>query len=69
MFPAVVKTKRKITLNEKGDSYENDWRKGDWTMVYNQGFEVFVNFRSYFAFSKYTKAQVINQGNLILDTF
>ena len=27
--------------------------EGKWTMVYDEGFEVFINEVSYFAFSKY----------------
>lgn len=34
------------------DEFGNE---GFWTMIYNQGFEVRVSGRSYFAFSKYEK--------------
>ena len=34
------------------DQYGN---KGHWTMIYNQGFEVTVNQRIYFAFSHYAQ--------------
>jgi len=51
----VVKTKTKYTIkllypNVAVDQYGN---QGEWTMVYNQGFEVVVAGRKYFAFSKY----------------
>lgn len=32
------------------DEYGN---KGQWTMIYNQGFEVTINYRKFFAYSKY----------------
>ena len=41
MFPNIV-------VDELGN-------KGYWTIVYNQGFEVVINYRKYFAFSKYEK--------------
>ena len=45
--------KKKVTLmypNVAVDEYDN---KGTWTLIYNQGFEVTVSGRSYFAFSYY----------------
>ena len=39
--------------NVATDRYGN---RGTWTMIYNQGFEVHINARRYFAFSNYTEA-------------
>lgn len=38
------------------DQYGN---KGHWTLIYNQGFEVTVNQRVYFAFSSYSQVLLI----------
>lgn len=38
------------------DQYGN---KGHWTLIYNQGFEVTVNQRVYFAFSSYSQVRLI----------
>lgn len=59
-FLATIQRKLRITLNENSVAYENDWNKGSWTMVYNQGYEVVVNFRTFFAFSKYFYNKVVH---------
>jgi dipeptidyl-peptidase I len=38
-----------IAVDEKG-------HQGHWTLIYNQGFEVTINYRKYFAFSYYEAA-------------
>jgi len=49
--PVVSKTRVELSYpNLAMDQFGNE---GTWTMVYNQGFEVNVNGRSYFAFSDY----------------
>ena len=39
------------------DQYGN---KGHWTLIYNQGFEVTVNQRVYFAFSSFSEVKLAN---------
>ena len=52
-----METSRKIKVellkpNMAIDAYGN---RGHWTLIYNQGFEITVNQRVYFAFSHYTQ--------------
>ncbi|GIY48325.1 hypothetical protein CDAR_37451 [Caerostris darwini] len=43
----------KITLRFPNVAFDEFGNKGFWTIVYNQGFEVVINYRKYFAFSSY----------------
>ncbi|GFT78852.1 dipeptidyl peptidase 1 [Nephila pilipes] len=45
----------KITLHFPNIAVDSNGNKGFWTIVYNQGFEVVMNYRKYFAFSYYKK--------------
>jgi hypothetical protein len=42
-----------ITLDFPNIASDDEGNLGFWTIIYNQGFEVEVNHRKYFAFSKY----------------
>jgi len=46
--------KTRVTLSYPDVAVDQYGNKGTWTMVYNQGFEVTVTGRSYFAFSDFT---------------
>ncbi|RWS20323.1 dipeptidyl peptidase 1-like protein, partial [Leptotrombidium deliense] len=49
--PTSKETKIQLSFpNIATDEYGN---KGVWTIIYNQGFEVHINYRKYFAFSDY----------------
>jgi len=43
----------KITLSHPNIAQDGDGNKGTWTLIYNQGFEVIINGREFFAFSEY----------------
>jgi len=45
--------KVKIELLKPNMAVDEYGNKGHWTLIYNQGFEVIVNQRVYFAFSHY----------------
>jgi len=45
-----------LSPNIAVDQYGN---KGHWTMIYNQGFEVTVNQRIYFAFSAFSQVTFV----------
>ncbi|XP_065577934.1 dipeptidyl peptidase 1-like [Artemia franciscana] len=49
--------KAKIELMEPNIAVDQFGNKGHWTLIYNQGFEVTVNGRVYFAFSKYKESR------------
>lgn len=53
-FGSVIR-KFKIRLSEPSIAEDEDGHRGFWTAVYNQGFEVIINHRKYFAFSFYKK--------------
>ena len=45
-----------INLEFPNTATDQDGNVGFWTIIYNQGFEVVVNNRKYFAFSYYTQS-------------
>ncbi|CAG2110494.1 unnamed protein product, partial [Medioppia subpectinata] len=45
--------KVRIELQYPNTAVDHNGNKGTWTLIYNQGFEVIVNDRKYFAFSDY----------------
>jgi len=47
--------KVKITLEKLNTAVDEFGNAGTWTIIYNQGFEITVNERTYFAFSKYAQ--------------
>ncbi|XP_071520204.1 dipeptidyl peptidase 1-like [Panulirus ornatus] len=47
--------KKMVSLMYPNEAVDEFGNKGTWTMIYNQGFEVKVSGRSYFAFSLYEK--------------
>ncbi|XP_006820705.1 dipeptidyl peptidase 1-like [Saccoglossus kowalevskii] len=55
-FTAPVLQKLTIELYFPDVAFDNYGNKGVWILVYNQGFEVVLNNRKYFAFSKYVKS-------------
>ena len=52
-FPVV--SKLLLNLLFPDIAVDNNGNKGFWTLIYNQGFEVHINGRKYFAFSAYQK--------------
>jgi cathepsin C len=52
-FNLEVVKKVKITLSEPNIAEDEHGHKGTWTMVYDEGFEVMIDNKRYFAFSKY----------------
>ncbi|XP_077528920.1 dipeptidyl peptidase 1-like [Haemaphysalis longicornis] len=50
-------TKVRVFLEFPNLATDETGNKGTWTLIYNQGFEVIINFRRYFAFSNYTKTE------------
>ncbi|XP_054160422.1 dipeptidyl peptidase 1-like [Oppia nitens] len=50
----------KVELNYPNIAVDEYGNNGTWTLIYNQGFEVIVNNRKYFAFSNYTQ-----KGNIV----
>ncbi|XP_076448030.1 dipeptidyl peptidase 1-like [Babylonia areolata] len=54
-FAGPVQSKVEITLDFPDVAVDQYGNMGFWTIIYNQGFEVVVAGRKYFAFSKYVK--------------
>lgn len=52
-FDQVKKSEYNITLEFPNVVTDQFGNKGFWTLIYNQGFEVFIHGRKFFAFSKY----------------
>lgn len=48
-----VVTELRVHLLFPDVALDDDYNRGFWTMIYNQGFEVVLNGTKYFAFSKY----------------
>lgn len=46
----------KVDLQFPNVAFDEFGNKGYWAIIYNQGFEVVINFRKYFAFSKYKQS-------------
>jgi cathepsin C len=46
---------------------DSDGMQGTWTFIYNQGFEVIMPYRRYFAFSYYT-TQMLPNGSMLVDS-
>ena len=66
-FPIVCRlgpivTETQITLSYPNIAVDGDGNTGTWTMIYNQGFEVIIGGRSYFAFSYYEYVSKENQS-------
>jgi hypothetical protein len=50
----LVKSRQiKVTLSEPNVAVDEEGNKGTWTMVYDEGFEVVVGGRTFFAYNKY----------------
>ncbi|CAL1287410.1 unnamed protein product [Larinioides sclopetarius] len=62
-FTGPVAHTLKITLRFPNLAFDSLGHKGFWTIVYNQGFEVVINYRKYFAFSAYKKDSSGNYTN------
>lgn len=58
-----------VTLDFPNLAFDTLGHKGFWTIIYNQGFEVVINYRKYFAFSAYkqdSQNRTINYCNQTL---
>ncbi|KAH7934088.1 hypothetical protein HPB49_021403 [Dermacentor silvarum] len=50
-------TKTRLFLEFPNLATDERGNRGTWTLIYNQGFEVVINFRRYFAFSNYSQSE------------
>ncbi|XP_037581859.1 dipeptidyl peptidase 1 [Dermacentor silvarum] len=50
-------TKIRVFLEFPNLATDDLGNRGTWTLIYNQGFEVVINFRRYFAFSNYSRSE------------
>eukprot|EP00427_Karlodinium_veneficum_P025751 CAMPEP_0169109910 /NCGR_PEP_ID=MMETSP1015-20121227/26218_1 /TAXON_ID=342587 /ORGANISM="Karlodinium micrum, Strain CCMP2283" /LENGTH=536 /DNA_ID=CAMNT_0009171641 /DNA_START=273 /DNA_END=1883 /DNA_ORIENTATION=+ len=57
-------SKRRMTLSDPNTASDEDGNSGTWTMIYDEGFEVAVGDRVYFAFSKFSFTDPERQHNV-----
>lgn len=60
--PGKDATKVRVFLEFPNLATDELGRRGTWTLIYNQGFEVVINFRRYFAFSNYSQSESFCSG-------
>jgi cathepsin C len=65
MFTVTVVRKLRVNLKYPNVAIDEFGNRGQWTMIYNEGFEVMINQRIFFGYSYFTK--VIKGYTVLLD--